>query len=192
MREITLCNRIGVISALGTSRSCSRSRRCSIACSRAPRCSTAVVSTPRTTRQRPACASKRACRSGARSAGARAVSLLTRSKSVSDIDQSLQFPSVHSSLLSVSDNATVLRHAGDSPHWCYTPFLLPPRASERWLVRVEYGSESEDAQLMVGVMEEVVNSGRCGGGCGGIEDVDFNTFLGSDKRTWGYKTTGQL
>ncbi|KAK8818434.1 hypothetical protein WA556_006253, partial [Blastocystis sp. ATCC 50177/Nand II] len=87
-----------------------------------------------------------------------------------------------SALLAVEDEGTLLRHTGSRPHWCFETFALPPRESEQWTVRVEYEGGQEEMEVMVGVVEEVVNS----------EDAGFNAFLGSEKTSYGYKTTGQL
>lgn len=84
---------------------------------------------------------------------------VTGSKRASDTVQSLPFHPPRSALLAVEDEGTLLRHTGSRPHWCFETFALPPRESEKWTVRVEYEGGQEEMEVMVGVVEEVVNSG---------------------------------
>ena len=78
-----------------------------------------------------------------------------------------------------------------SDHWAFASFALPERSDALWIVRVTYHARKEP-QLIVGIIEETQDSGLIIEHRSPVDEVNYETFLGSDKNTWGYKTTGQL
>ena len=85
---------------------------------------------------------------------------MTPSKNAADTIRALPFHPPRSTLLSVEEDGSFLRHTGSRSHWCFETFSLPPRDSEQWTVRVEYEGCPEEMEVMIGVVEERMNSGR--------------------------------
>ena len=58
---------------------------------------------------------------------------------------------------------------------------IPISEEKRWYIEITYEG-LDDMQLIVGFLEEKGNS----------DEINYDTFLGSEKNTWGYKTSGEL
>lgn len=79
------------------------------------------------------------------------------SKPIADMTRVLPFSSIHSTRLSLSENNNCLIHTSEKG---WGTALLPlPSADSQWLIEVTY-EDSEEMQLIVGVMEEKQSSGR--------------------------------
>lgn len=85
---------------------------------------------------------------------------MTLSNNAADMIRALSFHPPRSMLLSIEEEGSLLRHTGSKSHWCFETFALPPRDSEQWTVLVEYEGCPEEMEVMIGVVEERMNSGR--------------------------------
>lgn len=80
------------------------------------------------------------------------------SKPIADMTRVLPFSSIHSTRLSLSENNNCLIHTSEKG-WGTALLPLPSTDNSQWLIEVTY-EDSEEMQLIVGVMEEKQSSGK--------------------------------